>query len=249
MARSTVASILLLSDIHANLAALEAVLADAERVGTVDEVWSLGDALGYGPRPNECLDRLRSIGAVAIAGNHELAAVGSISSRDFNLYARAAIEWTGQVLKDEGRDYIETMPVQEIRGDFTLVHGSPRDPVWEYTTGHSVAAANLDLLETPHCVNGHTHVPVAINVSSDARTEIHPLHNQVVDLTEGRWFLNPGSVGQPRDGDPRASYALLNTEAERIRFLRVEYPVAETQHQMQEIGLPRLLIDRLAVGM
>lgn len=240
--------ILLISDIHANLPALDAVLADAERHGAVDQVWSLGDAVGYGPRPNECLDRLRGVGAVAVAGNHELAAVGSITATDFNSYARAAIQWTQGVLSPGSVEHIKSMSRVETLGEFTLVHGSLRDPVWEYVTGHAVAAANLPLLETPHCVSGHTHVPAAISVSPDEPREVWPNVGDVVELHRGRWFVNPGSVGQPRDRDPRASYAIIDSADMTVSYFRVEYPVAEVQHQMKQIGLPVMLIERLALG-
>lgn len=240
--------ILLLSDIHANLAALDAVLVDADTKGTIDEVWSLGDAVGYGPRPNECLERLRALNAIAVAGNHELAAVGSISSLDFNPYAAAAVEWTGNVLTSESRAYIDSMPTTEIRDDFTLVHGSPRDPVWEYLRGHDVAKDNLGLLETLHCVNGHTHMPVAINAASQEHTERGRGPSEVIELTDGRWFVNPGSVGQPRDMDSRASYAVIESGDMTVSFYRAEYPIRETQQQMEAIGLPLMLIQRLELG-
>lgn len=240
--------ILLLSDIHANLAALDAVLADVDGRGPVDETWSLGDAVGYGPRPNECLDRLRSLGALIVAGNHELAAVGSITAVNFNPYARAAVEWTGNVLSAESRTYIESMKLRELRDDFTLVHGSPRDPAWEYITDQETALANLSLLETPHCVYGHTHTPAAIPAGTPGAEAVWPTAGQVVDISEGRWFLNPGSVGQPRDNNPRAAYAVLDSEAMSVVFYRVKYPVKETQHQMVTAGLPDLLVQRLQFG-
>lgn len=240
--------ILLLSDIHSNLTALDAVLKDATVDGTIDEIWSLGDAVGYGPRPNECLDRLRELDVVAVAGNHELAAYGSIPASDFNQYARSAIEWTGSVLTPDSRDYIDAMPSTIMRNPFTLVHGSPRDPVWEYIIGHEEAAQCLKYIDTRHCVYGHTHVPIAIPASSPAMLETRPKPGQVVELGDERWFVNPGSIGQPRDGDPRASYAVIDSAEMTVSFFRTEYPVEETQHQMEEIGLPDRLIQRLEFG-
>lgn len=240
--------ILLLSDIHANLAALDAVLADAEYHGPMDEVWSLGDAVGYGPRPNECLERLRGLSAVAVAGNHEMATVGGIPAGDFNPYARSAIEWTATELTGESREHIGSMLQTEIRNEFTLVHGSPRDPVWEYITGPEVAAVNLAYLETQCCVHGHTHVPAAMPVVSLESQAIWPIAEQTVEIGEGRWFINPGSVGQPRDGDPRASYAVIDSTEMTVQFLRAEYPIAETQHQMETVELPAMLIQRLELG-
>lgn len=240
--------ILLLSDIHANLTALDAVLKDAAANGPIDETWSLGDAVGYGPRPNECLERLRELDAIAVAGNHELAAYGSIPATDFNQYARTAIEWTGSVLTSDSRDHIDAMLLTIMRNPFTLVHGSPRDPVWEYIMAHEEAAQCLKYIDTRHCVYGHTHVPIAIPASSSVMRETRPRPGQVVELGDERWFLNPGSVGQPRDGDPRASYAVIDSTEMTVSFFRTEYPVEETQHQMQEIGLPDMLIQRLEFG-
>ncbi len=239
--------ILLLSDIHANLAALDAVLFDAARRAEFDAVWSLGDAVGYGPRPNECLDRLREIEAVTISGNHELAALGEISASEFNPFARFAIEWTASALTPESRAYIEAMPLTAVHSDFTLAHGTPRDPVWEYLTDIEVAKANVDQIETLHCIVGHTHVPAAFRVSRDD-TELWPGDGEAVSLNGARWFLNPGSVGQPRDGDPRAAYALLDLSEMVVEFRRVEYPIEETQRQMEAVDLPDMLIQRLSFG-
>ena len=240
--------ILLVSDIHANLAALDAVLRDVESQGAVDQVWSLGDAVGYGPQPNECLERLRELGAVAVAGNHELAALGSLSVDEFNPQARAAALWTAGLLTDRSREYAGSLPHKTVYGDFTLVHGSPRDPIWEYLVSAEVAAVNLPYLQTRHCINGHTHVPVVLSALGDEQETVMPSHGQVVELYEGRWFINPGSVGQPRDGDPRASYAVLDDSAGTVSFFRVEYPVGETQALMKQTGLPAILWQRLSHG-
>lgn len=243
-----VSRILLLSDIHANLAALETVMLDAESRSAMDRVWSLGDAVGYGPHPNECLARLRGLDALAVAGNHELAALGSLHLEQFNPHARAAAEWTASVLTAESRQYAESLPEKTVDGDFTLVHGSPRDPVWEYLDSAGVAAVNLPFLETPHCVNGHTHVPAVFPASGNDDEKVFPGHEQTVDLKAGRWFVNPGSVGQPRDGDPRASYAVLDDSAATVSFFRVEYPIGDTQSLMKKAGLPELLWQRLSRG-
>ena len=240
--------ILLVSDIHANLAALEAVLQDAWSRKPPERVWSLGDAIGYGPQPNECLQRLRELGAVAVVGNHELAALGSLPLEHFNPHARAAAEWTASLLTRESREYAESLPRKTVDGDFTLVHGSPRDPVWEYLDSTDVAAVNLPFLETPHCVNGHTHVPVVLPALGKDEDTVEPKHEQVVELQEGRWFINPGSVGQPRDGDPRASYAILDDSASMVSYYRVEYSVGDTQAMMKQAGLPEILWQRLSYG-
>ena len=237
-----------MSDIHANLAALEAVLHDAESRTAPDRVWSLGDAVGYGPQPNECLERLRGLGALAVAGNHELAALGSVSVDDFNPEAREAALWTAGLLTDRSREYAGSLPQKVMDGDFTLVHGSPRDPVWEYLDSSDVATVNLPFLETPHCVNGHTHVPVVLSALGSKAASVMPEHGQVIELQNGRWFINPGSVGQPRDGDPRASYAVLDDSVGTVSFFRVEYAIGETQALMKQAGLPAMLWQRLSYG-
>ena len=240
--------ILLLSDIHANLAALEAVLADADKAGKPDQVWSLGDAVGYGPKPSECLMRLQELGAVAVTGNHELAALGELSLEDFNPHARRAAEWTGENLTAEARTYAESLPHSIESGEFTLVHGSPRDPIWEYVVDADDAKPSLEALETRNCVNGHTHVPVALYVPENGADEQVPAFEDAAFVGTGRWFINPGSVGQPRDGDPRAAYAVLDDESMVVNFHRVEYAVEQTQALMKDNGLPEVLWQRLEYG-
>ena len=241
-------NILLVSDIHGNLPALDAVLKDAETRGPIDAVWSLGDTVGYGPQPSECLLRLKSLGALAVAGNHDLAALGALSTEDFNLAAKTAAEWTGLALTDEARNYASGLPHRLVAGDFTLVHGSPRDPTWEYLFDEEAARQNLPYLETVHCVHGHTHVPGSLFIGNGDFIDL-PRFEDAVALMAGSWFVNPGSVGQPRDGDPRASYAVLDDESMIVRFHRVEYPVEVTQGLMQKAGLPTMLWQRLSYGL
>ena len=242
-------NVLIISDVHANLAALNAVLAHAGEHGGFEEVWSLGDAVGYGPQPNECVAKIRDLNALAVSGNHEHAALRRISLGDFNPYARSAAQWTARALTPESVAYIQSLPLRAQSRTFTLVHGSPRDPVWEYLSDTSVAEANLDFLETANCANGHTHLPAVLTVREKGEPmTVRPADGERVDLEEGRCFVNPGSVGQPRDGDPRAAYAVLDTEALSVTFCRVEYPVAETQQLMNDAGLPSMLIERLSRG-
>lgn len=242
--------ILLVSDIHANLVALDAVIEDARRNGDFDSVWSLGDAVGYGPRPNECLDRLADLEAVTVAGNHELASTEQISVGDFNRFARAAAEWTSSVLTDSARRMVEQMPLNHVAGDFTLVHGSPSDPVWEYVTDHVIAYRNLGDFDTAVCLHGHTHVPAALGFDEN-NNPVEQGHGagETANIRAGHWFVNPGSVGQPRDGDPRAGYAFLDTESMQAQFFRVPYDIEQTQSQMAEAGLPDMLIQRLSFGL
>ena len=234
-----------LSDIHANLAALDAVLA---ALGPVDAIWQLGDAIGYGPQPNEVVDRLRGLGATGVQGNHEAAALGRMDLAWFNDAARAAIEWTGPRLSVEARAWLTAEPDVRIEHGLTLVHGSLRDPLREYVLTSSIAQACLGAAETHHVLVGHTHDPRLFR-EHDGRIEaLVPAPGAAVALDERPAVVNPGSVGQPRDGDPRASWLELDTETFEIRWRRTAYPVERTQALMRRVGLPRGLIDRLEIG-
>lgn len=234
-----------LSDIHANLAALEAVRDD---LPTVDETWVLGDIVGYGPQPNEVIRTLQQMGARSVMGNHDGAAIGSVDVSWFNPDAASAIEWTAQIVDDNSRAYLATLPQVRRDGELTAVHGSPRDPTWEYVTGPGVAAANLSAFDTRLCLHGHTHVPVIFS-AEDGRVDVVPATPDApVRLNAARALVNPGSVGQPRDGNPAASFLILDTDAGSAEFRRVAYDVTLTQRLMGEVGLPRRLVERLSYG-
>lgn len=239
---------LILSDIHANLEALEAVLADSQVQGGFDVIWCLGDTVGYGPDPCACIDRIREFELVAVAGNHDCAAVGIIDSSDFNAAAKAAADWTtGQL--DAGRtEYLTPLPMVSVQGQFTLVHGSLRDPIVEYLLDRDSAMGTLDLMETSYCLVGHSHIPF---VCSDVRGEPEfsgfP-EDEPVALGEGRLIINPGGVGQPRDRDPRPSYAVYDTVENAIVRHRVTYDIVKTQEKMRAAELPAHLIERLDHG-
>lgn len=235
------------SDIHSNLAAFEAVLAD---LPTVDEVWCLGDTVGYGPAPNECVELLLQQKQISIAGNHDLACVGLVDIAYFNHEAQIASLWTGKRLKDTNKEVIRRLPRELTVGDFTLAHGSPREPIWEYILSPSEAMANFAHFSTPYCLVGHTHRPAVFWGPAEDQPAGYstPEPDEEVQLAGRRMIINPGSVGQPRDGDPRASYALLDTQAQVVRFRRVEYDIAATQARMQQEGLPYTLWARLSVG-
>lgn len=250
----------ILSDIHANLDALAAVLTDA---GEVDEIWCLGDIVGYGPQPNECVAALRERGAICVAGNHDWAAIGKMDTSDFNPEASEAALWTGGQLSESHRAYIEALPEQVTVGamhEFTLVHGSPRDPVWEYLTHLSIARLNFDYFQTPYCLVGHTHVPLIFqrplpDESLSAFRTLVPEPNRPIELGQYRLIVNPGSVGQPRDGNPDAAYMLYErgegrsaSAAGTLTLRRVAYPIAEVQKKMRDAGLPQRLILRLTYG-
>jgi predicted phosphodiesterase len=241
--------IALLSDIHANLPALEAVAAD---LPPIDEVWVLGDIVGYGPQPNEVIATLQAMGARSVLGNHDGAAVGTVETAYFNPDARAAIEWTATVVDANARSYIATLPEVRRDGAVTAVHGSPRDPIWEYITGPSVAADNFGAFDTRLCLFGHTHLPIVFGATDGTVTSIQGLPGETVALRGMRALVNPGSVGQPRDGLRDAAYAILTTgdapEDDAVEFRRVRYDIELTQRRMREAGLPPRLAERLSYG-
>ena len=237
--------IAVLSDIHSNLAALDAVTRDMQRI---DEVWVLGDVVGYGPQPNKVIATLQALGARTVMGNHDGAAIGTVDARDFNPDAGRAIAWTGQSLDDNARAYLSALPEVRTDGDLTAVHGSPRDPVWEYVTSPGLAALNFAAFETRLCLFGHTHIPIVFRQHGDTVVTIPVRPGAVVDLDASRCLINPGSVGQPRDGNPDSSYLVLDTDAGRLEFRRVKYDIEATQRAMREAGLPVRLIERLAYG-
>jgi len=240
--------ILVISDIHSNLAALEAVLESAAEQG-YDRVWCLGDIVGYGPDPSECVAAVQDLEALCIAGNHDWAALGKIPLEDFNPDAQKASLWTQDHLTPECARFLEAQPKTQREGDFTLAHGSPRYPIWEYIQLPSIAAANFAYFQTPYCLVGHTHVPAIFRALDGYKAEMcFPPLDTPVALGSEQLIINPGSVGQPRDGDPRAAYLLLDEEEGTIQFHRVAYPIERTQMRMLEAGLPRRLAARLAFG-
>lgn len=236
--------IAVLSDIHANLAALEAVRDD---LPPVDEIWVLGDIVGYGPQPNEVIRVLQELGARSVMGNHDGAALGIVDAADFNPDARRAIEWTATVLDANGRAYLAALPEVRVSGELTAVHGSPRDPTWEYITSTAVAAANLAAFDTWLCLHGHTHIPVVFRAGAEGTTLEQPAARATVTLDSRRALVNPGSVGQPRDGNPQSAYAILD-DAGTAEFRRIGYDVERTQALMRKVDLPQRLVERLSWG-
>lgn len=234
-----------LSDIHSNLAALRAVRDD---LPAVDEVWVLGDIVGYGPQPNEVVVTLQEMGARSVLGNHDAAAIGTLDSSWFNPDAASAIHWTAGVIDDNARAYMATLPEVRTDGALTAVHGSPRDPMWEYITGPNVAAENLSAFGTTLCLHGHTHVPVVFRAEDGRMIAVPSTPEDPVSVHSGRSLVNPGSVGQPRDGNPAASYLVLDTDADVVEFRRVAYDIATTQQAMRHAGLPPRLAERLSYG-
>jgi len=238
----------ILGDIHSNLAAFEAVLRDADDRGGFDKIWCLGDVVGYGPDPHECIERLCQFEHVCVAGNHDWAAIGKMDTADFNPVAALAAHWTAQQLTAEDKDYLQNLPLTLCEDDFTLAHGSPREPIWEYLLSAEAAQDNFTCFETAYCLVGHSHVPLIFElVNNKAVYRMFP-EGTNLKLGKKRMIINPGGVGQPRDGDPRASYALYDVEAHTVHHYRVEYDIQATQKKMAERELPMPLISRLSVG-
>ncbi|MBI2957720.1 MAG: metallophosphoesterase family protein [Chloroflexi bacterium] len=237
-----------IADIHGNLEAFQAVLSHAEQNGSPDAVLCLGDVVGYGPDPSACVRLMQDLRGVCVAGNHDLAVAGTVSTGVFNVDAAVAIRWTASQLSDFEIRYLGGLQLTIAIDRFTLVHGSPRDPVWEYLSSPGQASENLAMFTTPHCLVGHTHVPVVFRCGQDATCAKVSYDESSLMLGTDRVVINPGSIGQPRDGDPRASYAILDVERGVARNFRVEYDVALTQGKMLKAGLPDRLIRRLSFG-
>jgi predicted phosphodiesterase len=238
--------IAVLSDVHGNLVALDAVLAHA---GAIDGVWHLGDIVGYGPDPDGVVARLTDVEAVGVRGNHDAAALGGDEIEHFNSEARAAMEWTRGTISDATRAWLAALPECRTDGETTLVHGSPRDPIWEYLTTATIARGSFAALATTHGLNGHTHVPAAFILEDDRIALLRPRDGESLSFTKTRTLLNPGSVGQPRDGDPAASYLVLDPEREVATWHRVPYDIGAVQAAMHEVGLPPRLAARLSHGL
>jgi len=233
------------SDIHSNLVALDTVLG---RIGSVDALLHLGDVVGYGPDPDGVVERLAGLGALGVRGNHDAAASGGTDIEWFNPDARTAIEWTRRMISETTRAWLAALPVRRIESGFTLVHGSPRDPMWEYVTSAALARAGLSAISTTHGLHGHTHVPIAFAEVDGRMRTLAPRAGNTVALGEGRMLLNPGSVGQPRDGDARASYLVIDLESGTATWGRVAYDVDAVGATMRAAGLPARLADRLRIG-
>jgi diadenosine tetraphosphatase ApaH/serine/threonine PP2A family protein phosphatase len=239
----------IVADIHSNLAAFTAVLDDIELRGGVSEVWCLGDVVGYGPEPHQCLELLQQYNHVCVAGNHDWAAIGKVDTSDFNPDAAAACHWTARQLSPEDISYLESLPLVVQRGDFTLVHGSPRDPIWEYVLSTESARQNFAYFQSQFCLIGHSHVPLVFEYDETGACLFSEFPtDSVLTLAKNRSIVNPGGVGQPRDGDPQASYAIYDGEGRSINHYRIPYNIGATQSRMTEHGLPRQLVSRLRYG-
>ena len=235
-----------ISDVHANYHALETVLQKVDAEG-VDAIWCLGDTVGYGPLPNECCTAVQERADLCLVGNHDLVVLGELTVSDFNDEAAAAALWTSQVLTPSSRAFLERLaPVAALDG-VDLFHASARDPIWEYVLTEEAARATLELSDAPLVLVGHSHVALALTFDGDEVVGGLAPEGFEVEL-DGRWLLNPGSVGQPRDGDPRAAWLLLDLARRFAAFHRVPYSIEETQSEMRERGLPAVLAARLERG-
>lgn len=243
----------ILSDVHANQEALEVVLEDVAR-RECDQIVCLGDFVGYGPNPNECVEVLRSlVESRSVAGNHDWAAIGRLEITFFNTFAQEAIRWTQQALGPGTAEFLSALPTEWSHGGATpylAVHGSPRDPIEEYVLDAATAEENFRHRPFALCFHGHSHVPGIFVDEEEGSVEARPfLAEEPLRLDPSlRYLINVGSVGQPRDGDPRAAYAILDADPAVVTLIRLPYPVARTQEKMEREGLPAMLVERLSLG-
>ena len=221
---------------------------DAVASEEVDALWCLGDVVGYGPRPNECCAEVEQAASLCLVGNHDLGVLGRLPLEDFTDDAADAALWSRSILSAEARAFLEGLQSLASTEDVELFHASPRDPVWEYVLSEEAALAAFHLTSAPVVLVGHSHVALVFLLENGGIDGAAVPGGAEIDLASGRFILNPGSVGQPRDGDPRAAYLELDLEARTAEFRRIEYDVAGTQREIREAGLPEGLAARLALG-
>lgn len=238
-----------ISDIHANLEALEAVLTDIKGQ-RIDEVICLGDIVGYGANPNECIELVKKYCPETLLGNHDAAAVDLLSTQHFNIHAKIAIEWTEQNLKKENRSYLSALQLKSTKDSLTLVHATPYEPnMWYYITSLEEAAFNFQFFDTQICLVGHTHIPIIIILDKDKELYVHQdTHVKMGELEGARYLINVGSVGQPRDRNPKSCYGILDTAKKEFFYRRVSYNIDKAQSKMKKIKMPDFLITRLEEG-
>lgn len=239
-----------ISDIHANQPALEAVLAAIDE-REVDEIWCLGDLVGYGAQPDACTALVRERCKVCLGGNHDLAVIGALDISAFSETAKAAVEWTRGAADKETLDFLGTLEPALSHEGFGLFHASPRDPIWEYVLSVDQAEAGFEAQEERVGLIGHSHVALFFTRIDDRPGYANGAQagaGAELGIEEGTWLLNPGSVGQPRDGDPRAAWLELDTESLTASFQRASYDVEAAASAIRAAGLPASLAERLSVG-
>jgi predicted phosphodiesterase len=240
--------IALLSDVHGNRPAFEAVLGAIDDAD-VEEVWCLGDLVGYGAEPDDCVALARERCDVCLAGNHDLVVTGDIPLSDFSSSAAAAARWTQETISPESLAFLRSLEPLDPDREIGLFHGSPRDPVWEYVLSSWQADECLDLTDARVCAVGHSHVALWFHRDSDGKLGGgQAAAGEERDVSVGEWLINPGGVGQPRDNDPRAAWLLLDTGSWAVTWKRIEYPIDEAAKAIAAAGLPRELADRLYSG-
>jgi diadenosine tetraphosphatase ApaH/serine/threonine PP2A family protein phosphatase len=240
--------IAILSDVHGNLPAFEAVLGDIEDE-SVEEVWCLGDLVGYGAQPDDCVQLARDRCDLSLAGNHDLVVTGDIPISDFSASAATAARWTQETIAEETLDYLKGLRPADADRQPALYHASPRDPVWEYVLSTWQADECFDVMDARVAAVGHSHVALWFNRDDEGNMSGATAEaGGTQDLSGGRWLVNPGAVGQPRDGDPRAAWLLLDTSTWTAEWRRVEYPIEEAARAIEEAGLPAVLAERLYSG-
>jgi predicted phosphodiesterase len=249
----------IVSDIHANLPALEAVLADVQSAG-VDQLWCLGDVVGYGAHPDECTSLIAERCSLCLVGNHDLAVLGELDDSAFSPAAATAVRWTRETARQETIEFLRGLEPAEESREVALYHASPRDPVWEYVLWPDQAAECIAVQAARVSLVGHSHVALFFVMGGDRRPPGQSIELDDVakgaqasagtrlDLSEGRWLINPGSVGQPRDGDPRAAWLELDTDAWEATYHRVEYEIDRAAEAIAASELPEHLAKRLYVG-
>ena len=235
------------SDVHANGEALDVVLKALE-YEEVNRIFCLGDLVGYGPMPNECIERTMAVADEVVGGNHDYAATSRISTDGFNDYAKQAIEWTQKVLTATSIARLNNLPMAITEGDIFIVHATPEAPEkWHYIFTYEEARRNFEFMTTPLCFVGHSHAPAAFIQNDKGEISIQSAVSVAIHAGK-KYIINVGSVGQPRDGDPRACYGVLDTDRNQFQLKRLPYPVEIVQEKMQKKSLPRYLIERLSVG-
>jgi diadenosine tetraphosphatase ApaH/serine/threonine PP2A family protein phosphatase len=238
----------LISDIHGNRPALEAVLDDIARTDAA-ETWCLGDLVGYGAEPDACVEIVRDAATICLAGNHDLAVTGALSLSEFSRGAEIAARWTREVMEPENVDWLRRLLPQDLDRSIGLYHASPRDPIWEYVLSALLAELCLDAQTHRICAVGHSHVALSfVRREGELATGEPRRGGDELDLSQGEWLINPGSVGQPRDGDPRAAWLLLDLDRRSATWRRVHYDIGKAQAAIRAARLPDSLADRLSYG-